>query len=103
VRLYRTLQQKFPRSNEAALSELTLATLLLHMGEARTALASFDSYLARGSRPLEAEALSGRALSLRALGQRDQEQAAWRVVIDRYPGSPYARRAMERLSALRRP
>lgn len=103
IRLYRQLQQRFPRSSEAALSELTLATLLLHTGDARAALNSFDSYLGRGSRPLDAEALVGRALSLRALGQRDQEVTAWRSVIDRYPGSSYARRAAERLAALRKP
>jgi TolA-binding protein len=103
IRLYRQLQQRFPRSSEAALSELTLATLLLHTGDARSALNSFDSYLGRGSRPLDAEALVGRALSLRALGQRDQEVVAWRSVIDRYPGSSYARRAAERLAALRKP
>jgi TolA-binding protein len=101
IHLYRHLQQRFPRSSEAALSELTLATLLLHAGDARAALASFDSYLGRGSRPLDAEALVGRALSLRALGQREQEVAAWRNVIERYPGSSYARRAAERLAALR--
>lgn len=103
IRLYRQLQQRFPRSSEAALSELTLATLLLHTGDARSALNSFERYLGRGSRPLDAEALVGRALSLRALGQRDQEVAAWRSVIDRYPGSSYARRAAERLAALRKP
>jgi TolA-binding protein len=103
IRLYRQLQQRFPRSSEAALSELTLATLLLHTGDARSALNSFDNYLGRGSRPLDAEALVGRALSLRALGQRDQEVVAWRSVIDRYPGSSYARRAAERLAALRKP
>jgi TolA-binding protein len=103
IRLYRQLQQRFPRSSEAALSELTLATLLLHTGDARSALNSFDNYLGRGSRPLDAEALVGRALSLRALGQRGQEVVAWRSVIDRYPGSSYARRAAERLAALRKP
>lgn len=103
IRLYRQLQQRFPRSSEAALSELTLATLQLHTGDARSALTSFDKYLGRGSRPLDAEALVGRALSLRALGLREQETAAWRSVIDRYPGSSYARRAAERLAALRKP
>ncbi len=103
IRLYRQLQQRFPRSSEAALSELTLATLLLHTGDPRSALTSFDKYLGRGSRPLDAEALVGRALSLRALGLREQETSAWRSVIDRYPESSYARRAAERLAALRKP
>lgn len=103
VELYRSLQQRYPRSPEAELSRLTLATLLLHLGDARTALSAFDAYLASGARPLEAEAQVGRALSLRALGLRDQEIGAWKVVAQRNPGTPYERRARERLSALGQP
>jgi len=100
VTLYRQLQARFPRSAEAELSQLTLATLLLHVGDARGALAGFDGYLARGARALQAEALVGRALSQRALGQREHEIAAWQTVAERLPGTSYARRAQERLSAL---
>jgi hypothetical protein len=103
VELYRLLQKRFPRSPEAELSRLTLATLLLHMGDARAALSAFDAYLASGARPLEAEAQVGRALSFRALGLRDQEVAAWKIVARHSPGSSYERRARERLSALGQP
>jgi TolA-binding protein len=100
VSLYRQLQARYPRSSEAELSELTLSTLLLHMGDARAALAGFDDYLARGTRPLQAEALVGRALARRALGQRALEIAAWKLVAERFAGTSYARRAEERLAAL---
>jgi TolA-binding protein len=102
VSLYRQLQARHPRSPEAELSQLTLATLLLHRGEARAALAGFDGYLARGARSLQAEALVGRALAQRALGQRELEIGAWQVVAQRFPGTSYARRAEERLVALGR-
>lgn len=102
VSLYRQLQTKYPRSGEAELSELTLATLLLHVGDARSALSGFDRYLARGARPLQAEALVGRALAQRALGQREPEIATWASVAARFPGTSYARRAEERLGALGR-
>jgi TolA-binding protein len=102
VKLYRQLQREFPQSPEAVLSQLTLSTLLLHAGDARSALAGFNVYLSRSSRPLEAEALVGRALALRSLGQTVAEVAAWQVVLKRYPGSSYARRASDRLAALGR-
>jgi TolA-binding protein len=102
VKLYRQLQREFPQSPEAVLSQLTLSTLLLHAGDARGALAGFNVYLSRSSRPLEAEALVGRALALRSLGQTVAEVAAWQVVLKRYPGSSYARRASDRLAALGR-
>jgi TolA-binding protein len=103
VELYRLLQQRYPRSPEAELSRVTLASLLLHVGDARAALGAFDGYLSSGKRPLESEALVGRALSLRALGLRDQEIAAWKLVLQRNPGTSYERRARERLSALGQP
>lgn len=102
IQLYRSLQQKFPRSREAELSQLTLARLFLDNGDARSALGGFDAYLGRGGRTLQAEALVGRALSLRALGRREAEITAWRDVLERHPRSVYARQASERLSALGR-
>lgn len=102
IQLYRNLQRRFPRSREAELSQLTLARLLFDSGDARSALGGFDAYLGRGGRTLQAEALVGRALSLRALGRRDAEVNAWRDVLARHPGSVYARQASERLSALGR-
>ncbi len=101
--LYRDLQQKFPGSQEAGLSQVTLSMLLLDRGDAAGALAGFDKYLARPRRPLEAEALVGRARALRALGSSSAEVVAWREVQRRYPSSVYARQAEDRLSALGQP
>lgn len=102
VALYRSLQQQFPSSQEAALSQVTLSTLLL-ASDPSQALAGFDAYLARGGQPLEAEALVGRARALRGLGRSTAELAAWREVRSRYPNSVYARQAQERLDALSAP
>ena len=98
--LYRTLQSRFPGSHEANLSQVTLATLQLDNGQPGAALAEFDRYLAGSGRALEAEALVGRALSLRSLGKRDAEIAAWQEVLRKYPGSSYAKRATQRLATL---
>lgn len=100
IMLYRRLQHEFPSSSEATLSELTLATLLLDGGDGRGALVAFDAYLARGESHLEAEALVGRALAFSQLGNTRAEVLAWRTILERHPGSSYARRARERLSAL---
>jgi TolA-binding protein len=101
--LYRELQKTFPSSQEAELSQITLSMLLLDRGDAAGALAGFDRYLARSRRPLEAEALVGRARALGALGSRAAEAGAWREVQRKYPGSVYARQAGDRLEALGQP
>jgi TolA-binding protein len=101
--LYRDLQQRFPGSQEAALSQVTLSMLLLDRGDAAGALAGFDKYLARSRRPLEAEAMVGRARALGALGSRSAESLAWQKVQRKYPGSVYARQASDRLAALGSP
>ena len=100
--LYRELQEQFPTSHEANLSRVTLATMQLDSGRPAAALADFDRYLAGGARALEAEALVGKALSLKSLGDRDAERGAWQEVIRRYPRSAYAKRAAQRLAALGR-
>jgi TolA-binding protein len=98
--LYRRLQREFPKSGEADTSRVTLALLLLDSGDPRGALASFDKYLARPSRPLEAEALIGRARAFHALGNIEAEAGVWRAVAQRFPGTSYAHRATKRLAEL---
>jgi len=100
--LYRTLQRKFPRSPEAALSRVTLATLLLNRDPAG-ALASFDAYLASGAQPLTSEALVGRARALRALGRGAEARRAWQEVLQRYPTSVYAVEAREAVASANGP
>jgi len=98
TQLYRGLQQKFPGSPEAELSQITLSTLLLGTNPSQ-ALQGFEAYLARGARPLEAEALVGRARALARLGRRSAELATWSEVLRRYPNSIYGKQAKERLEA----
>jgi TolA-binding protein len=100
VDLYRALQSRYPDSDEARLSRATSAQLLLDRGDAKAALEGFDQYLAHDGTLLGEEALVGRALSLQKLGARDEEIAAWREVLSRFPQSVHARAARARLAAL---
>jgi len=98
--LYRLLQRKFPRSQEAQLSLVTLGSLQLNGGNAGGALATFNRYLSHGGRSLEAEALYGKAQALRRLGRASEERSVWERLLARYPGSGYAPQARERLDSL---
>lgn len=98
--LYRLLQRKFPRSQEAQLSLVTLGSLQLNGGNAGGALATFNRYLSHGGRSLEAEALYGKAQALRRLGRTSEERSVWERLLARYPGSGYAPQARERLDSL---
>ncbi|HVW24054.1 MAG TPA: tetratricopeptide repeat protein [Polyangiaceae bacterium] len=100
ISLYRELESRYPQSEEARVSYATLATLLLDRGDARDALDGFDRYLSRGGSALGEEALVGRALAFQKLGAEDNELAAWREVLRRFPGSVHAAVARARLAAL---
>jgi TolA-binding protein len=102
IELYRDLQRRYPRSDEARISRATLARLLLDRGEPGAALSGFDQYLSNGRAVLEEEALVGRALALQSLGRRDDEIAAWNDVLRSYPSSIYSEHARARLAALTR-
>jgi TolA-binding protein len=100
--LYLRLEREFPASDEAHLAHVSLGNLLLDMGRAREAEQQFASYL--GGRPaLAQEALIGRAQSLAALGQTDEERRVWTELLHDYPGSVYAARAKQRLAQLAPP
>jgi hypothetical protein len=95
---YQRLQRQFALSNEAAVSRVSLATLLLKQGAAAEALAAFDGYLGqRPGGPLVEEALDGKARALQRLGRASDERAVLRALIERFPGSAYAARARLRL------
>jgi TolA-binding protein len=98
--LYRSLQERFPDSEEARLSRATLAALQLDRGEAGAALDGFDRYIAQGGSALSVEALVGRAEALQQLGRTSAELAAWREVARRFPGTVHARRAAARIAVL---
>jgi TolA-binding protein len=93
VALFARLQREFPRSAEAAHSHLSLGRLLLEQRSAQMALAHFAQYQG----PLAEEALLGRAQALAALARFDDERAAWRELLERFPKSVYAARARARL------
>lgn len=91
---FRSLQGRFPRSPQAVLSLVSVADLALDTGDAASALAAFDEYLAAApSGTLVPEALVGRARALSSLGRATEADAVWREVARRFPDSPYVRRS----------
>ncbi|MBN2194647.1 MAG: tetratricopeptide repeat protein [Polyangiaceae bacterium] len=99
---YRELQHRFPGSEEASLSRVSLGGLLLQRGAAAAAFAEFDAYLGQGGgQRLGAEALFGRGQALRALGRHAEEVPNWEELLLRYPDSPYRSQAKRRLVDLR--
>ena len=95
--LYVELQTRFPGSNEARVSYVSLGKLLLAAGRARDAEAAFVSDLGGGAGELREEALVGRADALYALGRTREESSVRQELIRLYPSSVYARRARERV------
>ena len=93
------LQRLYPAARETRVSLALAGRLLLERGSSEQALAQFNQYLAQPGDIAE-EALVGRATALGRLGRSATEAAAWRDVLERYPGSIYAAHAEKRLSAL---
>jgi len=102
VRLYRELEQRFPGSEEAMASRVSLGRLYLdRLGDANSALDQFNGYVAARSGALREEALVGRAVALQRLGRTTEERAAWETLLASYPASMSADRARARLAELR--
>ena len=100
VALYDKLQAKFPNSDEARLSHVSLGKLLLSSGRAVAAERQFSLYLAVGGRELAEEALVGRAESLQRLGRAVEERQTWQRLLRDSPASVYAARAKQRIDDL---
>lgn len=101
ISIFRHLQQSFPRSPEAQLSNVALGSALLESGATREALQQYERYLnSSGKKSLAAEALYGRARALGAMGNRAQERAAWLRLSEEFPRSPYSATAIRRLQSL---
>jgi TolA-binding protein len=100
--LYVELQTRFPDSNEARVSHVSLGKLLLGAGWAREAELEFARYLRSGAFDLREEALVGRADALSRLGRGSEERNVWQELLRRHPASVYGVRARERIAELER-
>ena len=98
--LYSALQAKFPGTNEARVSHVSLGKLHLGAGRAREADRQFRLYLAAGGGHLNEEALVGRAEALSRLGEMDAERRVWQRLQTSHPASVYRAHARKRLEAL---
>jgi TolA-binding protein len=98
--LYAELQSRFPVSNEAAVSHVSLGNLLLSAGTPQAAERSFARYLSTGQRSLREEALAGVAEAFFAMGRIDDERRAWEDVLRIDSGGVYASRARRRLAEI---
>jgi len=102
ISLYEELQKRYPQSDEARISRVSLGRLLLDRGMWSEADAQFEGYLAAsGSGTLAPEALYGKALSLEGLGRRDEARLAWDRLLARFPDSVYSGPARQRLETIR--
>jgi hypothetical protein len=99
IATYRRLQDSFPDAREAQLSFALAGQLLLKQGRPADALAQFDRHPKIGGDVGE-EALAGRAAALEQLHRTADAIAAWKSLLERYPGSVYAARARARLAEL---
>jgi len=95
IATFRGLQQQFPQTPEALVSQVSLGDLLLDGGDAAAALVAFDAYLGvLPSGPLATEALLGKARALSALGRGTEADTIRREIARRFPDSPYVRQGV---------
>jgi tetratricopeptide (TPR) repeat protein len=94
---YRRLLSLYPRSDQARAALVSLGELeLSQLGNADSALASFDAYL-RGGGALAQEARYGRIRALRKLGRLGDERSAIEAFLRDYPRSVQATALRARL------
>ena len=98
-RLYARLIAKYPDTDEARLSQVSLGKLLLASGEAAEAEREFRRYLSNGHQPLAEEALVSQAESLHAMNRDGDERKTWLRLLAQHPNSVYTARARARLAA----
>jgi hypothetical protein len=100
--LYSQLQQRYPSSNEALVSRVSLGRLLLERGAWSDALSQLDRYLIESpDGVLAPEALFGEAQALQALGRREEERNVLARLLARFADSVYAAQARRRMEELR--
>ncbi len=100
IALFDSLQERFPGSREARLSDMTLGTLHLRRGAASAALEHFRRYLrASPQGELASEALWGESQALSALGKQREAERRLQLLVERFPGSAYATAARAKLKS----
>lgn len=103
IALYRRLIAEHRESREALVADVALARLLLDLRDPSGALQAYERYLARApTGTLAEEAWVGKAVALRRLGRGDDEAAAWRELLARFPDAVARDRAQRRLDELAR-
>jgi tetratricopeptide (TPR) repeat protein len=87
---YARLLREYPTSSEARAATVSLGELYLsQLGDAKSALRSFDAYLSRPG-ALSQEAGYGRIRALQKLGRAEDAQRAIEAYLATYPKSPQA-------------
>jgi TolA-binding protein len=101
IALYQEVERRFPRSEEARASQIALGSLHLQSTNASASLRHYRRYLAANPKgELSPEALFGEAQSLSALGRTDEARQTWRLLIERFPESVYAKSARSALARM---
>ena len=101
IRKYGALLRKHPQSPEARAARVTLGRLELNAGNAKLALAHYDTYLSGSGGPMRREAELGRIDALRKLGRAEDERRAIEAFLGDHPSTVHATRLRARLEALR--
>lgn len=102
IALYEDLQSRFPRSEEARISHVSLGRLLLDRSMWAEGLAQLDEYLSETPDGMLApEALFGKARALEMLGRLEEERSQWTTLLTKFPDSVYAAQARRRMDEIR--
>jgi TolA-binding protein len=102
ISLYNELEQRYPESEEARVSRVSLGRLLLARGMPAEGLSQLNDYLTTSKEGMLApEALFGKGLALETLGRRDEERTVWNRLLAKFPDSVYAAQARRRIEELR--
>jgi TolA-binding protein len=98
IRLYASLQHRYPAAAESRAADISLGMLHLARGAPGTALEHFQRYLRHSADgELVSEALWGEGESLRRLGRADDARKSFAALLSRFPDSAYAAAARARL------
>ncbi len=102
ISLYGELERRFPGSQEATVSRVSLGRLLIDRGMSSEGLAQLDDYLTSSPNgALAPEALFAKARALEALARPDDERGVWNRLLSKFPDSVYGSQGRRRLEELR--